>query len=131
VIDGKLTKELAGEALTQLLADVAAVRDGGDAVATDFVLARRAVLGRVLAETVDSDSVADELAWSAGRDLPLDFTDGLPEKVAWTTLDDVNDLLATDLDPEHMIVIVSGPREAAAAAFAAAGIADPEVVEDD
>jgi zinc protease len=129
IVDGRLTKELAGEALTQLLADIAALRDGGEAVDTDFVLARRRVLGRVLADTVDSDSVADDLELSASRDLPLDYTDRLPALVAATTIDDITALLARDLAAQHLIVIVSGPRAAAEAAFTAAGIADPEIVE--
>jgi zinc protease len=116
-IDGYLAPRRAGQALQTLLEVVAGLRGGADALAEDFVLARRRVLGEVLADTVDSAAVADDLERAVRRGESLHAADALPAQVAALTVDDLVALIGLDLDRHRMLVLLEGPAGLCDAAF--------------
>lgn len=122
VVSGDVDAARAGEAMAAMRDALQALRDGDEAFDADFVLARRLVVQRLLADTADSASVARELAFIARHGLPADFHDDVARRVAALTPDDIRALIAEELAPENETILCTGDRDTVANAFAAAGI---------
>ncbi|HEY0477494.1 MAG TPA: insulinase family protein [Kofleriaceae bacterium] len=129
-IDGYVDADRAGEVLGRMQADLEGLRAGDDAFAADFVRARRTTLGRALAAPMMSSTVADHLEVAVSHHLPLDAAAALPGAIAQTTLAAARDVIAADLRPERMVVLLSGRPAATAAALQAAGVTRFQTVED-
>jgi predicted Zn-dependent peptidase len=121
-VSGDVDAPRAGQALAAMREALQSLRDGDEGFDADFVLARRQVVQRLLADTADSASVARELAFIARHGLPADFYDDLAREVAALTPDDVHALIADELAPNRETIVCSGERETVENAFAAAGI---------
>jgi zinc protease len=113
----------AGEVLVALLAALDELRAGGELFRRSFVLARRRVLGRVLARVADTAALAGELETLARVGWPTGRRADLVSQVARLTPADVAAALAADLDRERVVVAVAGRHAAVEAAFRAAGLA--------
>jgi zinc protease len=107
-IDGELDAARAGDALGLIQRALDSLRTGGPALARQFVLARRAALAGALADPMRSSVAADRIERAVSLGLPADAAQRLPAEIAATTLQDVQALIAQDLDPAHLIGIVSG-----------------------
>jgi zinc protease len=115
-IDGLVDAGRAGEVLRRMQADIEGLRTGDAAVAADFVRARRAALANALGDPMKASSVADELEAAVAHQLPIDNAATLPAAIAETTLPDARAVLAADLAPARMVVMLSGrPADTAAA----------------
>ena len=129
-IDGYVDADRAGEVLRTMQTDLEGLRAGDAAFAADFVRARRTTLGRSLADPMVSHAVADRLEASAIHRLPIDAAATLPGLIANTTPAAVRDVIAADLQPQRLVVLLSGRPAATAAAFKAAGISRFQTVDD-
>ncbi|HEX7841100.1 MAG TPA: hypothetical protein VF469_26665, partial [Kofleriaceae bacterium] len=123
MIDGYVDADRAGEVLRRMQADLDGLRAGDDAFTADFVRARRIALGLALADPMVSSTVADQLEATVTHHLPLDASAALPGAIATTTPADARAVIAADLQPQRMVVLLSGRPAATAAAFQAAGVA--------
>lgn len=129
-IEGRVDAHRAGEVLRRITRDLEGLRSGDDALAADFVRARRAALADALDDPLRVDSVADALEEAVAEGRPLDQPQALPAAIAGTLLADVREVLAADLQRPRMTVLLSGPPADTAAAFAAAGLANVHTVGD-
>jgi zinc protease len=125
LIGGDVDEAKAPEALTRVLAEVAAVRDGGAGQREAFVRARRKMLARALARRGGAASGASQLASLAANRLPHDYDRELAQRIAALTPDAVAKVAAADLAEKHMVVMVRGKAAVVDAALAAAGAATP------
>ena len=121
-VTGFVDADRAGEVARLLQRDLDGLRRGDDALAADFVRARRAALARALADPVMSSTVADELEEAVTRHRPLDAAATLPAAIAATTLRDARAVIAADLKAERMVGLLGGRSADVRAAYAAAGI---------
>jgi zinc protease len=130
-VDGKVDADRAGEVVRQMQADLEGLRAGDAMLAADFVRARRAALARALADPIKSSTAADRLEAAAGNQLPIDAAQTLPAEIARVTLAEARQVIAQDLKPERMLVLLSGRPADTAAALAAAGVTRFRSVTDD
>lgn len=121
-IDGRVDPGRAGEVLRLMLADLDGLRQGDAELAADFVRARRTALAATLAHPMQSDAVADELEAAVTHHAPIETTDLATAAIARATLADARAVIADDLQPQRMVVLLSGRPADTDAAFAAAGI---------
>lgn len=121
-LDGLVAVDRAGQALRLLDEALEGLRAGDAALAEDFVRARRVALGKALGDPMRSDLEAARLEDAISYGLPLDAA-RLPAEVAATTLDDIRAVIAQDLQPARMAVVLVGRPEATDGAFRAAGAA--------
>jgi zinc protease len=131
VIDGHVDPGQAGEVLRRMLADLEGLRQGDGELAADFVRARRTVLARALAHPMQSGAVADELEAAVTHHVPIDTAGLRAAAIARTTQADARAVIAADLQPQRMVVLLSGRPADTAAAFAAAGISGYQRVDDE
>ena len=131
IVDGYVDAGRAGEVMRLMQAALAGLRTGDDALAADFVRARRAALTRALADPMMSSTVADELESAVTDHRPIDDAEYLPPAIAATTLQKARAVIAADLQPERMVAVLSGRQADLAAAFAAAGVTHFQVVTDE
>jgi zinc protease len=127
-ISASLDAERAGEAFVALRDALAKLRDGEE-LDESFVRARRRALEVVLASTVDSESVADELRFMALHDVPLNYYDALARRVGKMRPSDVRPLLEDILDFDRAVVVAEGPEAAVTAMYEAAAISAVDRVE--
>jgi zinc protease len=113
----------AGEVLIALLTALDDLRGGGEVFRRAFILARRRVLGRVLARVADSAALAAELETLARVGWPTHRRVDLVAEVAALTPAAVAHALAADLDRDKMVVAIAGSHAAVEAAFRTAGLA--------
>lgn len=113
------------EAMRDTIADLRA----GVGLREDFVRARRAVLETVLASSVDSRTVANELEKTARYDLAPDFWERLPERVATLTPDAVGALIATDLAADREVIVVRSTDARARSILSGAGFDEFAVID--
>lgn len=130
-VDGHVNADRAGEVVRLMQTDLAGLRTDDDALAADFVRARRTALSRALADPMMSSTVAEELETAVAKHRALDAAATLSAAIAATTLSDVRAVIAADLKPERMVALLSGRQADTTAAFAAAGIARFQTVNDD
>lgn len=121
-VDGYVAPERAGEVVKQIDADLDGLRRGDDALAADFVRARRAALSAALADPSRSSLEAARLEEAITSGLPLDAA-SLATEIASTTLDDARAVIAQDLQAARMVVVLTGRPAATEAALHAAGVA--------
>jgi hypothetical protein len=129
-VDGYVDADRAGEALRLMLADLDGVRAGDAGFTADFIRARRAAVARTLADPMQSGVVADQLEATVTHHLPIDAAAALPAAIAATTPAGARDVIAADLRPARMVVLLSGRPDDLAAAFTAAGVARYQTVSD-
>ena len=122
VIEGWLDPHRAGRALVAMLDVVASFEKNDDALATDFVRARRRMVARALADSGAPEDLGDALEVVVSRGLPVTALDGAAAEIAAVTLADVVAAAKRDLAPERRVVVVSGPGDSAQTALVAAGI---------
>lgn len=96
---------------------------------TAFVHARRHVLRHLLAESVYTKSVADELERSAALGLPKDHGNALARNVATLRLGDVQAVLDQDLQMDAMVTLLNGRRESIQRAYDSVNVTDFIVIE--
>jgi zinc protease len=130
-VNGYVDANRAGEVMRLMQADLGGLRAGDHALAADFVRARRTALARTLADPMMSSTVADELEAAVAKHRTINAAATLPAAIAATTLRDARAVIAADLKPERMVVLLSGRRADTAAAFAAAGVTHVQIVNDD
>lgn len=121
-LDGYVDADRAGEVLRRIQADLSGLRGGDAAFTADFIRARRTALARTLADPMQSSLVADQLEAAVTHHLAIDESATLPAAIARTLPAAVRDVIAADLRPARMVVLLSGRPSDAGAAFAAAGI---------
>jgi zinc protease len=121
----------AGQALKQLRDGVAELRAPTDSARFDavFARARRKVVQRLIDENSASRDLAERLATIAEFDLPADYYNTLVHQVAALSRAQVKAVLATDLAAAGESVVLTADRATLTAAFAAAGIDHPQLVE--
>jgi zinc protease len=130
-VNGYVAADRAGEIVQLMQTEVAGLRAGDDDLAATFVRARRTALARALADPMMSSTVADELETAVANHHSIHAAATLPAAIAGTTLRDARALIAADLKPKRMIVLLSGRRTDTAAALAAAGVTHVQIVDDD
>jgi zinc protease len=121
-ISGDVEPARAAEALVAIRAEIAAVRGGGEAIAADFVRARRRVLEQLLADAADAGSVAGELEAIAAFDLGADYFTDIARRAAQMTAADLAALVAAELPADREVVVLRGPAALTRSMFAAAQI---------
>jgi zinc protease len=118
---GGVDVERAGESLAYMRQEVDKLRRG-EGFDEEFILARRIVLKRLIAESTESYSLAGRLRHIATFGLEPDHYEKLTRFVAATSPAQVRALLETELDPNREIVICMAGRSKLEKAFAEAGI---------
>jgi len=118
----------AGEALAAMRTAIDELRQGKD-FDVRFSKARRTVAHRLLDRSSMSNDLANELATIAEFDQPADYFQHLLQQVAVTTPADVQKLLASELPPEHEVIVLAADRDTLVKAFEGAGIKDYKLVE--
>ena len=114
-----------------MLADLDGLRRGDAELAADFVRARRTSLAGALAHPMQSDAVADALESAVTHHAPIESAGLRAAAIARTTLADVRAAMDADLQPQRMVVLLSGRPADTAAVFAAAGISGYQRVDDE
>lgn len=129
VVSGAVDPDRAADAVTQLvtaLGDLAR----GEGLEESFVRARRRALALVLADSCGASDLAGELQALVEAGLPLDGYDALAQQIGATTLSQLRPVLAGDLDPAKLAIVLSGPADVVDAALGAvAGGAEIETLE--
>ena len=126
-ISASVDRQRASEAYRAMVATLEQVRQGKSVAA--FVRARRKVLRGLLADSIDSQSVAEDLELFAARGINSDFWVTMARKVAKMRMSDLTDIVAEDLAPERMITVVEGDAEAMKGVFDSLGVTDYAVIE--
>jgi len=119
MIAGDVDPARAGDVLASLLGALDELRADGDPFRRAFVVARRRVLGRVLAQVADTAALAAELETEARAGWTGRRRADLVTQVAALTPAAVAAALAADLDRDRMVVALAGPHVAIEAAFRA------------
>jgi zinc protease len=119
LIAGDVDPARAGDVLVSLLRALEELRADGDSFRRAFVVARRRVLGRVLAQVADTAALAAELETEARAGWTGRRRADLVTEVAALTPAAVAAALAADLDRARMVVALAGPHVAIEAAFRA------------
>lgn len=127
-IDGELDTARAGDALRLIQRALDELRHGGRAIARQLVLARRSALAGALADPMRSGVAADRIEYAVNLGLPIDAANRLPAEIAATTLQDMEALIAQDLDAAHLVAMVSGQPGDVARALAVAGVTGAQPV---
>jgi zinc protease len=127
-IEGSVDPGRAADALLALRQGLADMR-AGEQLREDFVRARRRVLEQVLASSVDSNAVANELERTARYDLDGDFWETLPARVATLTPAAVERLIAVDLATDREVVVVRSTGGRAQKILSGAGFDDFDVID--
>jgi predicted Zn-dependent peptidase len=130
-IDGYVDADRAGEVLRRMRSDLEGLRAGDATFTADFIRARRAALARALADPMQSSLAADHLESAVTHHLAIDSSATLPAAIATITPAAVRTVIAQDLQPGRMVVLLSGRPADTQAAFAAAGVARFQSVQDD
>jgi zinc protease len=120
-VDGDVDASQAGAVIARITAELDRLRGHAAELRADFIRARRSALGAALARAGSAVAAADEIEALVAHDLPPDHFARLPAEVGKVTPADVGTLLARDLDPARMVVVVSGPGAEAAAEAAKLG----------
>ena len=71
-----------------------------------------------------SSTSADRLEAAVANHLPIDASSTLPAAIAATTLAAAREVIAQDLQPGRMVVLLSGRPADTAAALAAVGVTE-------
>jgi zinc protease len=116
LIIGDADAARAGDVLVALMDAVEELRADGDPFRRAFVVARRRVLGRVLAQVVDTAALAAELETQARVGWTGRQRQDLVAEVAALTPAAVAAALAADLDRDRIVVALAGPHGAIEAA---------------
>ena len=101
-------------AIRQVLAVLRAA--GASGLAADFVAGRRQVARQLLLERSLPDMVIEQIDFAVRFGLPLDYRARLVEAVAAVRLEDVAELIATELSPGNQVLGVFGDAGAIEAA---------------
>ncbi len=120
IVRGSFTRNKAAEAYAALMAVLAGFDD--EALAADFVRARRKVLQVVLARTADSAGVASELEVISRLGVGRDYYARLARGVAALTVSRARAAMAEDIALSRAVVVATGDRATVEAMFQAAGV---------
>jgi zinc protease len=118
----------AGESLKAMRDKIDGLRRGDD-FDRDFVIARRAVLKRLIGQSSDTQSLVSRLATMATFGLSPDHYDKLTAMVAAVSPAMVKAVISAELKPETEVVIGKGNRPVLEKAFAEAGLPAVDFVE--
>ncbi|MEZ4399826.1 MAG: insulinase family protein [Kofleriaceae bacterium] len=123
-ISASLDPVRAPAAAAAVMQSLASLRADPRSAAADFVRARKRLLSRALASSVEAGDVGARLedAVRTGRD-PLAIAQDA-SAIAKLTLADVSRLVAADLDPARMVVLMTGRHAPLKATLDAAGATD-------
>lgn len=121
VVEGAVNAARAGEALEFLRGNLAALR-AGEGFEADFVLARRAVLRRLIARSGTAHEAARVLAFNIAHRLPDDFHERAIRQVAALSPAQLRELIAAELDPAAEVIVLVGTHDEVEAAYRTAGL---------
>jgi zinc protease len=127
MVGAEIDPARAAAAVAELRAGIEALRRGDD-FREDFVRARRAVVTRMLLGSGGSGEIALGLAAMAIRGKPVGYGLELLRRIAAARPEDVRRVVERELAPGDEVIVLRGPREAIADAFARAGIGDVETL---
>ncbi len=127
LISASLDNERAGESFAALRAALDELRSGADRAT--FVRARRRALREILADSLDSESIADELEMIATYKLPDDYYSQLAQRIADLRPADIQRLVARELAPAHQLMLLYGQTAVVDALYQEAGISDVQVID--
>ncbi|MEK6608081.1 MAG: pitrilysin family protein [Myxococcota bacterium] len=121
VAGGAIKTEHTAEAIRELFAEIARVRDKpvGDA---ELAKARSSVVRSLPARFEAGSDVASELAVLAVHDLPDDFFANYARAVVAVSASDLGRVARAHLDPPRLVVVVVGDRKAVEPGLAALGL---------
>lgn len=125
IIAAAVDRERAGEAMIAMRQALDELRSGD--VAAAFVRARRRAVRILLADALDSGSVANELEHVVAHELEHDYFGKLAQRVGALRLDEVRALIARAL--VHEVMLGYGQRASVEAMYGQAGIASWRVIE--
>jgi hypothetical protein len=94
------------------------------------VRSRREQLAQAMGDPMKASSVADELEAAVTHHLAIDEAATRPAAIAATTLADARAVIAADLAPSRMVVMVSGRPADTAAVLRAAQVTRFRTIED-
>lgn len=120
LIDADVDSQRAVESYREFLAALERVRAGD--VLPSFVRARRAVLRELLASSVDSATVADELELAFSHGLSQDFHADLARQVARMRFADLREVIAVDLAKAGSVTMLSGHGATIDAVYGSVGV---------
>ncbi len=127
VITGNLDPNHGDKALAAMTTAIAELRKG-EGLAADFVRARRKVFQKMLASTVDSSAVANELEFVTTHGLDKSYFYKLAGRVARLRPAAIKSLLDTELSAATAVVLIAGKKASVKKLYKAAGIASYQVV---
>jgi zinc protease len=130
VIGGTIDAERAGETLKELRASFDRLR-AGDHFNEDFVRARRKLVSSMLAESTVTTDIVSKLGEIALYGLDTSWPNTLLQQVAAASPAQIKALMASELDPSHEVIVISGDRAHVEKTFADAGITDVKLIEPD
>ncbi len=127
LIAAAVDRERAGEAFVAMRKAMDEIR-AGDFI-EEFVRARRLVVQNLLAATINSRTVANQLEQLAMHGIESSDHDKLVQKVAELRPRDISDLIALELAAEREVVVAQGRKESVTSMYRAANIAGYKVIE--
>ena len=101
--------DVTGPSVTEVLKEVTKIRDGG-VTADELRMAKESTTRSLPANFETTFSTAGTLAGIYMYDLPLDYYQTLPSRLASITTDDVAAVAKKHLTPERMVVVTVGDR---------------------
>jgi predicted Zn-dependent peptidase len=125
---GKVDAARAGESLRAMREKIDSLRKGDDFNKT-FVLARRAVLRRLLVQSSETGALAARLGTIAAFGLGPEHYDSLIKYVAAVSPAQVKALIETELDPKNEVMVCMADRKTLEKAFKEAGLNAVKYVE--
>jgi zinc protease len=126
LVSGTIDAARGGEALATIRAGIDGIRNQDDQFVREFVLARRAVARRLIADATDSSSLADELTRIAGYSVSPRFFGVLVDLVSRLKPADVAALATRELAAARETMVVIADRPVIEATFKAAGLPPPK-----
>lgn len=126
-ISASVDRERASDGFAALRRALVRLRSG--AARDNFVRARRKVLRKVLADSLTSESVADELELMVTYDLPRGYYGDLARRIAELRVGDIQTVLAGELAERHQVIMLRGKQSVVEATYQSAGVTEYRVVE--
>jgi zinc protease len=121
-IHGNLDVTRAVDALAIIQKRLVQIVDGSQQSKAWFVSSRRILLANALRQFQDSESVMQLVSVEVAAERDLVSLGATAQALAEVTYRDVADLAATLLRAEHSVMVISGPRDATARAFASLSV---------
>lgn len=119
-IHGEVDSRRSAEAAAAIQNILDQIYSDPESYRAEFVLARQKTISALLSQASDTRSVAKRLEMMVRFDLPDDYYDHLVRGIAQLTLDDVHQVVRSELGPQRQVFGAFGPKDAVRAAINAA-----------